>query len=137
MKMNPEVKALWVADLRSGLHAQTKGCLNRGDSFCCLGRLTDIYINSPANDVGMKWEQADPIESSGKMAVYENHSATSFLSTAILKWAGLGRRAGEWVNVDKELSEKIGLIGANYSLSHLNDQGVTFLQIADIIEAQL
>ncbi len=37
MEMNPEVKARWVAALRSGEYKQATGVLRRGGkSFCCL-----------------------------------------------------------------------------------------------------
>jgi hypothetical protein len=43
MKMNPEVKARWVAALRSGEYLQGTSTLRIGDQFCCLGVLCDIY----------------------------------------------------------------------------------------------
>lgn len=51
-KMNPEVKADWIAALRSGEYPQTRARLWRhietGDDsrpagYCCLGVLTDLY----------------------------------------------------------------------------------------------
>ena len=42
--MKPNIKARWVAALRSGTYAQGKGTLhNEGENtFCCLGVLCDI-----------------------------------------------------------------------------------------------
>lgn len=45
-KMDPEIKAKWVAALRSGEYKQTRGMLKKegpdGPSFCCLGVLADV-----------------------------------------------------------------------------------------------
>lgn len=41
--MNPELKAKWIAALRSGDYKQGRGVLRSPDeSFCCLGVLCDI-----------------------------------------------------------------------------------------------
>lgn len=40
--MDPEIKAKWVAALRSGKYKQGRGRLRSGDEFCCLGVLCDI-----------------------------------------------------------------------------------------------
>jgi hypothetical protein len=40
--MDADVKAKWVAALRSGNYKQIKAGLRKGDNFCCLGVLCDI-----------------------------------------------------------------------------------------------
>lgn len=40
--MSPELKAKWVAALRSGEYKQGREVLRNGDQFCCLGVLCDI-----------------------------------------------------------------------------------------------
>lgn len=53
-KMNPEVKAKWVAALRSGEYKQSRERVladGRG-GFCCLGVLCDLY----AKATGSQWE---------------------------------------------------------------------------------
>ncbi len=43
--MNPEIKARWVAELRSGRHVQGKGRLRNSDgSMCCLGILHGVCV---------------------------------------------------------------------------------------------
>jgi hypothetical protein len=43
-KMNPEVKAKWIAALESGEYKKGKLALrDKDDSFCCLGVLCDLY----------------------------------------------------------------------------------------------
>jgi hypothetical protein len=41
-KVNKEYKEKWVEALRSGKYKQGKGCLKKGDEYCCLGVLCDI-----------------------------------------------------------------------------------------------
>lgn len=42
--MNPDLKARWVAALRSGKYKQGYGALRpTEDTYCCLGVLCDIY----------------------------------------------------------------------------------------------
>lgn len=40
--MNPELKAKWVAALRSGKFQQGRGQLRKGDEYCCLGVLCKV-----------------------------------------------------------------------------------------------
>lgn len=39
--MNAEIKAKWLAALRSGRYSQARGRLFNGAAFCCLGVLCD------------------------------------------------------------------------------------------------
>jgi len=41
--MNPEIKAAWVAALRSGEYSQGRGRLRNDHAFCCLGVLCDLH----------------------------------------------------------------------------------------------
>lgn len=41
--MDEELKAKWVAALRSGKYTQTKGTLRDDRGFCCLGVLLDVW----------------------------------------------------------------------------------------------
>ena len=42
MAMNPELKAKWVAALRSGKYEQARCQLSDGVGFCCLGVLCEL-----------------------------------------------------------------------------------------------
>lgn len=109
--MNPEVKAQWVAELRSGKYVQGKGALQSNGSFCCLGVLCSI---SPANAVLRD----------GYMC-YDNQ--VNYLPQSVIDWAGLdGRNPTVRVSDDDV-----------FPLAYLNDTGRTFDQIADIIEENL
>lgn len=46
--MNPEIKAKWVAALRSGKYKQGRGRLkNTNNEYCCLGVLCALKTNNP------------------------------------------------------------------------------------------
>lgn len=40
--MNPELKAKWIAALRSGNYKQGRGRLKHAGRYCCLGVLGDV-----------------------------------------------------------------------------------------------
>lgn len=57
--MRTDVKAKWVAALRSGTYEQCQGELQNGQSYCCLGvlqTLTDIPTDESAEM--LSYEQA-------------------------------------------------------------------------------
>jgi hypothetical protein len=111
-KMNPEVKAQWVAALRSGEYKQTKGHLKQDGGHCCLGVLCDLY----AKQSGIQsWTSDDFGHADDKELAGER----------VLAWSGLRHQ----VYVD---------IGEDRALLHIhNDKERTFDEIADAIEAQL
>jgi hypothetical protein len=131
-RMNATVKALWVDDLRNTPHKQIKSLLCDSGGFCCLGRLTDLYINSDANVDKEQWIESDVPgvkKFSGKFVL---------LSDKVKDWAGLTIGEGarvivpKHVNVSTQIRER-----GSAPLSLLNDHGLTFHELADIIEEQL
>lgn len=71
--MNPEIKAKWVAALRSGEYKQGRGQLRIGDRFCCLGVLCDLH--GRANRSEWRGNEYDGCEFA--------------LSETVQEWAGL------------------------------------------------
>lgn len=115
--MNPEIKAKWVAALRSGKYKQGSGYLRQGVEFCCLGVLCDVY----AKNVRGRWRAVDG-------AVYKAFYGYNItLPELVMAWAKLEDDGGG----DVEIS------GKRDSLWSHNDNGRTFAEIADAIEAQL
>lgn len=110
--MNPEIKARWVAALRSGDYKQTTNHLRTPVGFCCLGVLCDIH----AAVMGEVW---DPFNR------YLDHAED--LPVDVQAWAGLDQA---------EPRVATSLNGSNV-LSGMNDNGATFEQIADVIERDL
>ncbi len=109
--MNPEVKAAWLKALRSGEYQQGKSQLKTPEgAYCCLGVLCDI------SKLG-EWD-AD-----NKYNVTEGEDyGISFLPYGVREWAGLNSTDPGYGNYDDSY------------LSHRNDCGATFAEIADIIE---
>lgn len=119
MKMNPEIKAKWVAALRSGEYKQGRSNLRSEDeSFCCLGVLCDLY----SREFGERW--ADPSKDADWFS-FMNQDNT--LPRSLKGWAGLTNAGGDPVTIN----------GVHAELWEHNDDGRTFAEIADAIEAQL
>ena len=126
-KMNPEVKAKWVAALRSGEYKQVEGALKKGIGFCCLGVLCDLY----AKERGVrKWSPSAYWRDGDELPCDD-----------VCDWAGFpvtdhdddGNPQRGTFDYDPEVS-----INYCYSgLSGHNDAGRTFAEIADAIEGQL
>jgi hypothetical protein len=95
----------WVDALRSGKYQQAQGHLRNGDSFCCLGVACDI------SGIGTWTESGYSIN---------HYGSYKLLPKEVRNWLGL-----------KDIS---GSYGATH-LAWENDQGKTFEQIADLIEA--
>ena len=120
--MNPEIKAQWVAALRSGEYEQGTEYLHRGDTFCCLGVLCDLAIKAGAPEVKENRRHA------GGVSVYSG--SESSLPSSVVEWAGLSYS-------DPFLVFKCGEVNECHPVSDFNDSGTTFNEIADLIEAQL
>ncbi len=114
MEMNPEVKARWVAALRSGEYKQATGVLRRGGkSFCCLGVLCDLH-----SEFAGQWSDNNGYEYMGKVSV---------LPKPVMEYAHLPSAWGAFVSID----------GRELALTEHNDLGRTFEEIAKAIEEQL
>ena len=118
--MNQTIKSRWIDALRSGEYKQTQSFLchkdaRDGDQFCCLGVLTDLFLQ----DRGYEWTYNDE-QDDGPYISYET------LPDDVVVWAGLDSN-DPTVDFDAESS---------VCLSKLNDNGVSFTQIADILSSQ-
>lgn len=107
---NKAVIKQWVDALRSGEYKQGEGCLKTDDRFCCLGVLCDLYTK---DNPEAKWA-GDTFTSGSEAEDY-------VLTDDIVKWAGLP---------DESPSIRYT------TLTHLNDAGKPFPEIADLIEAE-
>ena len=118
MSMKPEIKKDWVAALRDGSYEQGKGQLrNSENKFCCLGVLCDL-----AEQAGVVTAEYDKDDG------YYYGGNNGYLPEVVREWAGLDRDDPE-VQYEDEYDHR--------SLSALNDEGSTFFEIADLVEAQL
>lgn len=111
--MKKEIADMWVAALRSGNYKQGINRLrNENNEFCCLGVLCDISEKG-------KWASLNhfPFYTDG------NDWSSFSLPEGIRIWAEISV---------KNPSVKVGL--DEYTLSHLNDGGISFEEIANYIE---
>ena len=111
--MNREVKQKWLNALRSGEYIQGKSKLKDGNTFCCLGVLTDLYIKEHKN---CYWKDDPFIDGE----IEENN----VLCAKVKKWAGLSG--------SNPIIKNKGMC-----IAQLNDEGYSFSKIADLIEAEL
>lgn len=116
--MNPELKAEWVAALRSGEYPQGNGKLNVDGKYCCLGVLCELLV---------KRGTVEEYDSNGAISYgMGNEYNGTILTHDIVRITGLPNTTGKLPTpID-------GLI----SLASLNDNGVPFDKIANIIEVQ-
>ena len=112
--MNEQVKEKWLSALRSGDYKQTKSCLHKGDGFCCLGVLCDLY----GKENNVEWKLVD----AGIYYEFQDKKACPPLS--VVEWAGFG-------------SSNPYICSRSLTLGELNDNGSTFNEIADIIQEHL
>lgn len=129
--MNPEIKAQWVDNLTNGKFIQGVRRLKKTVSgelkYCCLGVLCEMYAQanpgagtwvsfSDGLEPGFEWFQTGHNK-------YGNYTS---LPTEVMEWAGLKH------------SDAYVMDGAKRtSLTSLNDSGVSFARIAQIINEQL
>lgn len=122
MKMNQKVKAKWTTALKSGDYQQGPYALRTVEGkFCCLGVLCDLA------------EKADVIPPAHLNEAYGNYSYgeirvgignNGYLPPEVISWAGFNQEDNDPVCDGRSLSSR-------------NDDGETFSQIADCIEANL
>lgn len=122
-KLDPDFKAAWLAALRSGNYRQGKFKLRKPDDrdpdtqlFCCLGVACDITGEPTA-------ELALPLRSS------------------VAKWYDCDEELlpcdGEFTLTVKASAFAVTFNDAETDLAALNDDGLSFSKIANIIEEQL
>lgn len=134
--MNSEIKTEWLAALRSGEYKQGTRALNTEAGMCCLGVLCDLYVKKG----NTQWVEEFVTENSdvdqmligqtikGITDPITKHTDFGILPIEVQNWAGLVENNPLTVPNKKEDLQYI---------SALNDQGLTFSQIADIIQYSL
>lgn len=127
MAMNPEIKAQWVAALRSGDYEQGAGNLCVVDSegehpeYCCLGVLEHLRELSGA-----------PVKvATDAFGVVSFDGEEQTLSRVTIEWSGIRDENPVVDYNDGYVTVEGG------TLADLNDGGMSFEEIADLIEAQL
>lgn len=126
--MNPDIKAQWVADLRSGEYEQGQAYLHvqkdedGPERFCCLGVLCDQAVRA-----GIIEKRFHPDEG---FWTYGKDVESLVLPPEVIEWADMPDS-----NPELGMEEFDGDVRA---LADLNDtEGWSFEQIADLIEREL
>lgn len=140
--MDQQVKEKWVAALRSGRYEQARGKLRVGwegkEGYCCLGVLCEVAIESGLEVRTMTYTEGDVWEEVTRYSTENWESAPhdpiwegAYLPDGVREWAGLSEPdpTVRGINVDYPDDEN--------TLAGLNDSGLSFERIADIIEQNL
>lgn len=133
-KMNPEAKRLWLEALRGGKYSQAKGQLRSGKGFCCLGVLADVSKQG-------SWKETSfgTSDTNFEYLTERRIVSSSFLPKEVAIWAfASGPNLQPLVEIDAAMSDRTErVLPGIRSLSLLNDRGLSFEDIADLIEEQL
>lgn len=123
--MNDNAKAL-VAALRSGRYKRGRGALHDlvTDEWCCLGVGCDLY-DKAGNEIERLPDEDPPLGSKHDCERFNGKKGT--LPREVKEWLGLSDRMGGF-RPQKD--------GDSSSLTMLNDAGVRFAEIADLIESE-
>lgn len=134
LKMNPEVKALWIEALLSGDYKQGKSWLKQVHDdgpaeYCCLGVLCDL-----AEKAGIVTSTEEPNTQGGRVVRYsssgnEEYSEVTVLPETVADWADFKWQSGGIVG-----PSQYGDFEGGQSLVSLNDNGASFEHIAGVIE---
>lgn len=129
--MNQEIKVKWVEALRSGEYEQGVKALCQFQpdattpNFCCLGVLTDLYIK----EKNLAWRVIETSRLGTKIMEFEDNDA--MLAESVQDWAGFHNWCPS-VPFKNDYGYEY-----NRALSSLNDNGLSFDSIADLIEKHL
>ena len=138
--MKIDIAKQWVDALKSGTYQQGQGKLHATDingtcMYCCLGVLCDLYMQqnpdeldvkvvTRKSDVNLQHTQMLSI-GDDSITVYDNDSLV--LPLRVREWAGMHDALGRFTNASH----------AQDSLAELNDHGMSFAKLADVIEVHV
>lgn len=111
--MNDNAKK-WVDALRSGEYEQGKEYLCKNDKYCCLGVACALYQQSVGDLI---------VEEGDEETFYDDR--LDLLPNKVVEWLGLASDDGG-----------MKLKNQRTSLVSMNDKGVSFAEIADVIESE-
>lgn len=132
--MNQEIKAKWIAALRSGEYKQTRFVLNDKTGMCCLGVLCDLH--NKEEELEWTFNPVDVIkgapELKGKSIGFSGNSCV-VPNAVVCEWAGLAENNPYLLSIAKHVMSNGEEITCSATLAELNDAGLTFDQMADVI----
>jgi hypothetical protein len=116
--MNKRIGKIWIEALRSGEFSQVEEVLKSSHGHCCLGVLCELYTKETEQQVFNKLDD-------GQYSRIDN-SDDEDLPDFVRDWAGMKSNHGV-------LPE----IHPFNSLAEMNDDGIDFNEIANVIEEQM
>ena|ERR1700739_732305 len=118
----------WIEALEGGKYEQGRCQLSSEGKFCCLGVVQDLI----KDEIGCKWIDGTPT-----YATFTDATRTYRSSSGLIRPAEqvLGVNRGYCISVATIDSSASGI--KDYGLDQLNDNGVTFLEIAAILRKAL
>lgn len=142
--MDETIKKQWVEALRGGDYKQGRASLHVTgidgmDRYCCLGVLSELAVEAGAIK---RYSHVSDTNSSTMFyygGEYPGDPAGSigFLTLAVSEWAGLPATPTANTEVERGITCSVIANRTPISLDLLNDSGVTFAEIAELIEEQL
>lgn len=142
LKMRGEVLDELIKRLRSGQYKQGRSALRlRGvngypDTYCCLGVLCEMAVENGA----ATRSPADPDDSTYWYGYGEGGDTSNiYLPNGVVDWAGIVSDIEKESSMDDYYYEQKGYFGESKfdSLAVMNDDGKTFPEIADWMEANV
>lgn len=118
MRMFKKFKDMWTTALRSEDYEQGSGCLVEDDLYCCLGVL------------GSELEARDY----GSFDDWGYFRYAGVQHSKILPWTAAKLVGLDDGNPSIHIPDVKGDVAESTSLAELNDEGVPFYQIADLID---
>lgn len=123
-----ENRAQWLAALRSGTYSQTKGYLRTDEGYCCLGVACDVAGIPSERLSTAAWN-------------FGRYGMDQVLPEEGEEWLGVNT-ANPQLDIPFDLIEQGPRFpdedfvagGVGTTLAELNDGGLTFAQIADMID---
>lgn len=118
--MNKKVKAKWIKALRSGVFTQIQGQLCSDQGYCALGVLSVLAL----------LEGVCTYNETPEGGVFDGRSTQ------------LSYNVRAWAEIPDMLEDEAGLLpvlinGKKTSIAFLNDEGVSFKELARLIEVHL
>jgi hypothetical protein len=137
--MNAEYKTKWLEALRSGHYTQGTSYLRTKEGHCCLGVLCDLM----KNEMNGHWDHFGAFVMNNPVEI-ENTKLPGTISDIVdLHESGLhpSLTYGQLFAVNPAVADRVRakwngvkIEGTLVNLTILNDSGLTFHEIADIIE---
>jgi hypothetical protein len=121
--MELRIKQLWTSALRSGEFEQTSQALRVNNSFCCLGVLTELYHRETG--LGSWFENGKLEDGITPFLIDSAQVEYTELPTCVMVWAGMDS-INPTITVNGKPTE--------LTLAGLNDSGVKFDKIAEVID---